>query len=157
MGKDLELTKEEIMQINFEYTLLINYIAAADIINFCLKLITAHNYDSATRAFFNAVVQSSSINASVFQQHETLFSAGAGRTGTYIAIDNLTEEISETGKVDVINAVMKMRRNRKDMIQTAVNNDYDKRDSTLTEKMKVFFLKSISCKLARKLVIMLAM
>ena len=49
-----------------------------------------------------------------------LRSAGAGRTGTYIAIDNLTEEIRDCGKVDVVSAVMKMRVNRKDMIQNAV-------------------------------------
>ena len=55
--------------------------------------------------------------------HAFLFSAGAGRTGTYIAIDNLTEEIGDTGRVDVINAVMKMRRNRKDMIQNTVTCD----------------------------------
>ena len=49
-----------------------------------------------------------------------LRSAGVGRTGTYIAIDNLTEEIRNSGKVDVVNAVMKMRQNRKDMIQNTV-------------------------------------
>ena len=48
------------------------------------------------------------------------FSAGAGRTGTYIAIDNLIEEITETGHVDVFNAVIKMRRNREGIVQTAV-------------------------------------
>jgi len=49
-----------------------------------------------------------------------LFSAGAGRTGTYIAIDNLTEEFNKAGKVDVVETVMKLRRNRKDMVQNAV-------------------------------------
>ena len=57
----------------------------------------------------------------ITKQHRFYNSAGAGRTGTYIAIDNLTEEISETGKVDIVNAVLKMRRNRKDMIQNKVS------------------------------------
>ena len=49
-----------------------------------------------------------------------VFSAGVGRTGTYIAYDNLVEELQATGKVDVKRAVLKMRENRKDMIQNKV-------------------------------------
>ena len=49
-----------------------------------------------------------------------VFSAGAGRTGTYIAYDNLVEELQATRKVDVKKAVLKMRENRKDMVQNKV-------------------------------------
>ena len=49
-----------------------------------------------------------------------VFSDGVGRTGTYIAYDNLEEELQATGKVDVKRAVLKMRENRKDMIQNKV-------------------------------------
>ena len=49
------------------------------------------------------------------------YSAGAGRTGTYIAIDNLINEINQTEHIDVFNAVLNMRRNRKDMVQTLVS------------------------------------
>ncbi|XP_060585328.1 receptor-type tyrosine-protein phosphatase alpha-like [Ruditapes philippinarum] len=45
-------------------------------------------------------------------------SAGVGRTGTYIALDILTEEGKDLGSVDVFNCVNKMRGQRVNMVQT---------------------------------------
>jgi protein tyrosine phosphatase len=48
-------------------------------------------------------------------------SAGVGRTGTYIALDILTEEGKDLGSVDVFNCVNKMRGQRVNMVQTGVS------------------------------------
>ena len=50
-----------------------------------------------------------------------LNSAGAGRTGTYIAIDNLIKTLKTTKHIDAFNEVIKMRRNRKDMVRNVVS------------------------------------
>jgi len=47
-------------------------------------------------------------------------SAGAGRSGTFIAFENLMQELRETNKMDPMKAVLKMRENRKDMVQNEV-------------------------------------
>ncbi|XP_077967374.1 receptor-type tyrosine-protein phosphatase alpha-like [Styela clava] len=46
-------------------------------------------------------------------------SAGAGRTGTFIGYDYLLEEGRDTGNVDVLQCVLKMRSQRVDMIQNS--------------------------------------
>nr|XP_039266285.1 receptor-type tyrosine-protein phosphatase F-like [Styela clava] len=46
-------------------------------------------------------------------------SAGVGRTGTFIALDNLMEELESTGTVDVYSQVWRMRQRRTEMVQTA--------------------------------------
>jgi len=68
-----------------------------------------------------------------------LFSAGAGRTGTYIAIDNLTEEFNKAGKVDVVETVMKMRQNRKDMVQNAVKSGAKIYNLIFYDESKIYF------------------
>lgn len=50
-----------------------------------------------------------------------LFSAGIGRTGTYIALDYLLQEAENQGMVNVHECVIKLRRSRVNMIQTAVS------------------------------------
>ncbi|XP_066964956.1 tyrosine-protein phosphatase 10D-like isoform X6 [Macrobrachium rosenbergii] len=45
-------------------------------------------------------------------------SAGVGRTGTFIALCNLQEEMKVKNTVDVFQAVYRMRQNRKNMVQT---------------------------------------
>ncbi|XP_025111320.1 receptor-type tyrosine-protein phosphatase epsilon-like [Pomacea canaliculata] len=45
-------------------------------------------------------------------------SAGIGRTGTYIALDNLLAEAAETGHVDFNTCVWKLRQARVNMVQT---------------------------------------
>ena len=47
-------------------------------------------------------------------------SAGAGRTGAYIAIDLLTDKLQDVRSIDPVKEVMTMRENRKDMLQNAV-------------------------------------
>lgn len=49
------------------------------------------------------------------------FSAGVGRTGTYIALDALYYIGKQTGKVNVADFVKKMREDRMTMVQTNVN------------------------------------
>ena len=48
------------------------------------------------------------------------FSAGIGRTGTYIALDALYKSGKDTGKINVAEYVKAMRSNRMNMIQTYV-------------------------------------
>lgn len=47
-------------------------------------------------------------------------SAGVGRTGTYIALDILTEQGKALGYVDVCGCVAALRRQRVNMVQTLV-------------------------------------
>ena len=53
------------------------------------------------------------------------FSAGVGRTGVVIAIDNIVAEARETGFVDVFNFVALMRQSRPHMVQTSVCVDHE--------------------------------
>ena len=48
------------------------------------------------------------------------FSAGIGRTGTYIALDILIEQGKQLGYVDVAACVATLRRQRVNMIQNLV-------------------------------------
>ena len=48
------------------------------------------------------------------------FSAGIGRTGTYIALDILLDQMDTTGRVDVMKAMKQMRDQRKGAVQTKV-------------------------------------
>ncbi len=47
-------------------------------------------------------------------------SAGVGRTGTYIAIDNVLSQIAAEGLVDISGAIVKARNQRMKMVQTQV-------------------------------------
>ncbi|XP_053386936.1 receptor-type tyrosine-protein phosphatase epsilon-like isoform X6 [Mercenaria mercenaria] len=51
-------------------------------------------------------------------------SAGIGRTGTYIALDSLTEEGEAEGEVDIYAFVRNMREQRVNMVQTAEQYQY---------------------------------
>ena len=50
-----------------------------------------------------------------------VFSAGIGRTGTYIALDTLTMEGEAEGAVEIPGCIINMRQNRINMVQTAVS------------------------------------
>ena len=50
-----------------------------------------------------------------------LYSAGVGRTGTFICIDTMMNMIEAEGKVDIFNFVRHMRFRRNYMVQTSVS------------------------------------
>ncbi len=50
-----------------------------------------------------------------------LYSAGVGRTGTFIAIDTMMRMIEIEGKIDIFNFVRHMRFRRNYMVQTSVS------------------------------------
>ena len=49
------------------------------------------------------------------------FSAGVGRTGTFIAFDVLVKQAAEENKVDIYGWITKLRNERMLMVQTKVN------------------------------------
>ena len=49
-----------------------------------------------------------------------LFSAGVGRTGTFIALDNLLQAIRDNDTIDVMSVVLAMREERPRMVQAEV-------------------------------------
>ena len=49
-------------------------------------------------------------------------SAGVGRTGTFIAIDNILEQIEKEQVVDIPGAITKIRQRRMKMVQTHVSS-----------------------------------
>ena len=48
-------------------------------------------------------------------------SAGVGRTGTFVVIDNILEQIEKEQVVDVPGAITKIRQRRMKMVQTSVS------------------------------------
>jgi protein tyrosine phosphatase len=50
-------------------------------------------------------------------------SAGVGRTGTFICIDNVLEQIRKEKVVDIAGTINKMRHQRMEMVQTPVSED----------------------------------
>lgn len=51
------------------------------------------------------------------------FSAGAGRTGTFIALSNILERVKAEGLLDVFQTVKSLRTQRPHMVQTAVGGN----------------------------------
>ncbi len=51
-------------------------------------------------------------------------SAGVGRTGTYIAINNVLDQIAAEGLVDISGTIVKSRNQRMKMVQTQVSTMY---------------------------------
>lgn len=50
-----------------------------------------------------------------------LCSAGAGRTGTFIALSNILERVKAEGLLDVFQTVKSLRMQRPHMVQTVVS------------------------------------
>ena len=57
----------------------------------------------------------------IFDSKHYDFSAGIGRTGTFLAVDYLLEQAEVEGVVDVVRYTYLMRSNRMNMIQTPVS------------------------------------
>ena len=53
------------------------------------------------------------------------FSAGAGRTGTFIALSNILERVKAEGLLDVFQTVKSLRTQRPHMVQTVVGGQRD--------------------------------
>ena len=49
------------------------------------------------------------------------YSAGIGRTGTFVCIDNVLEQVKKEKVVDIAAAINKMRHQRMKMVQTPVS------------------------------------
>jgi len=71
-----------------------------------------------------------------------LFSDGAGRTGVFIALNNLIEQVKTEGVVDVYQTVKKMRQQCEDMVQTRVSFSSDIETNLLFILYKVFIMFS---------------
>lgn len=50
------------------------------------------------------------------------FSAGVGRTGTFVAVDYLLRKIEMDSSIDVFHLVLEMRSHRTNMVQTLVGD-----------------------------------
>lgn len=51
-------------------------------------------------------------------------SAGAGRTGTFVAVDILLQRVKNNNKINVFNTVLKLRQQRVGMVQTETQLGY---------------------------------
>ena len=60
----------------------------------------------------------------MFLMNSLLYSAGVGRTGTFIILDAMLDQAKAEGKVDVWNFARGMRDRRMKMIQTSVKMDF---------------------------------
>ena len=57
-----------------------------------------------------------------FMFHVRICSAGVGRTGTFICIDYVLEQVKKENMVDIAGAINKMRHQRMLMVQTSVSS-----------------------------------
>lgn len=89
-------------------------------------------------------------NLTLISVHDTpvIFSAGIGRTGTFIALDALVTATSNGQKVNISDYIENMRKDRMNMIQTKVNfhrhkNDSDKNNCKMYSLLYSSFIQLI--------------
>lgn len=70
------------------------------------------------------------------------FSAGAGRTGTFIALSNILERVKAEGLLDVFQTVKSLRTQRPHMVQTVVGG---KRDNVRSAVRKLTAFSHLCC------------
>ena len=70
--------------------------------------------------FFHRQFVSNSVEALSDVCRNLFFSAGVGRTGTFIALDRLLQHIRDHEFVDILGLVSEMRSYRMSMVQTEV-------------------------------------
>merc|ERR1712126_221659 len=81
--------------------------------------ITMATFIDAVRRKANAASSSSSSSFTLTPPITVHCSAGVGQTGTFVALWNLLDEATSTGRVNVFDAVRHMREFRYKMVQTA--------------------------------------
>lgn len=70
------------------------------------------------------------------------FSAGAGRTGTFIALSNILERVKAEGLLDVFQTVKSLRTQRPHMVQTVVGG---KRENVRSAARKLTAFSHLCC------------
>lgn len=70
------------------------------------------------------------------------FSAGAGRTGTFIALSNILERVKAEGLLDVFQTVKSLRTQRPHMVQTVVGG---KRNNVRSAERKLTAFSHLCC------------
>ena len=53
-----------------------------------------------------------------------VISAGVGRTGTYITLDAMLEQMKEEGQIEVLSFINQMRHRRIKSVQTVVSQEF---------------------------------
>ena len=56
-----------------------------------------------------------------------VISAGVGRTGTYITLDAMLEQMKEEGQIEVLSFINQMRHRRIKSVQTVVRQEFKKK------------------------------
>lgn len=67
-----------------------------------------------------------------------VFSAGVGRTGTFIALDRVLQQLDSKGTIDLYGCVFDLRLHRQHMVQTEVRGACS---NTESRSSKTLFMK----------------